>query len=71
MLVGVPVSAPVAAFSRMPGGKDPFVMETLYGGWPPNIPMVALYGWLVIALGRVLVVIASVAGGFTVPVLAA
>ena len=35
-VVGVPVIAPVDAFSVRPAGNEPLVMENVYGGVPPD-----------------------------------
>ncbi len=43
-IVGVPVIAPVDAFSVRPGGKEPELIENVYGGTPPVAFRNELYG---------------------------
>jgi hypothetical protein len=58
--VGVPVIAPVDAFSDKPAGNVPLVRDHRYGVVPPVAARVALYALLIWPLGSELVVIASV-----------
>jgi len=50
--VGVPVIAPVAAFSVSPAGSVPVVNDHVYGGVPPPAVKVVLYGTPTSPLGR-------------------
>jgi hypothetical protein len=58
--VGVPVIAPVEAFSDKPAGKVPLVRDHVYGVVPPVAARVALYAALTWPLGSDVVVITSV-----------
>lgn len=60
--VGVPVIAPVDAFSCKPAGKVPLVVVQLRGSVPPVATSVALYAVPTWPLGRVVVEMASGVG---------
>jgi hypothetical protein len=57
--VGVPVIAPVEAFSDKPAGKVPLVRDHVYGAVPPLAARVALYVMPTWPLGSEVVVITS------------
>jgi hypothetical protein len=40
--VGVPVMAPVEEFNDRPVGRDPLMIENVYGGTPPEAARVEL-----------------------------
>lgn len=54
--VGVPVIAPVAAFSVSPPGRLPLVMAQVYGDTPPAAATLALYPALITPVGSEVVV---------------
>ena len=64
--VGVPVIAPVEAFSLSPAGNVPLVVVQWKGGVPPVATRVALYAVPIWPLGKELVEIAS-GPGFVLP----
>src|SRR5437870_4619973 len=58
-VVGVPVIAPVPAFSDTPVGSAPVVIDQAYVPLPPVAASVWLYAVPVVALGSVVVVTAT------------
>ena len=61
-VVGVPVIAPVEAFSDSPAGSVPELRDQWYGGAPPVAPRVCAYAVPVVAAGREAVEIPSSGG---------
>ena len=57
--VGVPVMAPVAAFSESPAGSAPMAIDHVYGNVPPVAASAALYAFPAWPLGSNEVVIES------------
>lgn len=64
--VGVPVIAPVEAFSLSPAGKVPLVVVQFRGNVPPVATRAALYAAPICPLGKLEVVMAS-GSGFDFP----